>query len=77
MILNEHQIRRWDNRFGPQSTTVGDTFRKLACRILAITLMAVIGLWTCRGVQRQSIMIKGESLQQILFEEGNSQDSPL
>ena len=73
----DYQVRRWDSRFGPQSTMVGDTFRKLACRILAITLMAVIGLWTCRGVQRQSIMMKGESLQQIVFEDGDSQDSAM
>ena len=71
----DYQVRRWDNRFGPQAATMGDTFRKLACRILAITMTAVIALWKCRGLERQCNRMAGESLQQILFEDGCSQES--
>ena len=73
----DYQVRRGDSWFGPQSAMVGDTFQKLACRILTITLMAVIGLWTCRGVEWQRNGMEGESLQQILFDDGGTQESAL
>ena len=71
----DYQVRRWDYRFGPQTIAQGDTFRKLACKILSITLLAIIGLWMCRGSERQQIQVKNENIQQILFDEGISQES--
>ena len=58
----DYQVRRWDNRFGLQTTTQGNAFSKLACKILSIILMAIIGLWMCRGSERQYIHLKNENI---------------
>ena len=71
----DYQVRPWDHRFGPQTTAQGDIFRKLACKILSITLMAIIGLWMCRGSERQNIQLANKNVQQILFDEEDGQDN--
>ena len=48
----------------------GASFRKYAAKMLAITMMAVIGLWICQGTERQRTQQPDTSIQQVLFMDG-------
>ena len=63
----DHHVRFWDLCYGPQVATTGNTFRKYVSKLLAVTMMAVIGLWMCRGAERQRTRLLDISIQQILF----------
>ena len=63
----DHHVRSWDLCYGPQVASTGNTFRKYVSKLLAVTMMAVIGLWMCRGTERQRMQHSDISIQQILF----------
>ena len=74
----DYNIRAWGTLHGTCPVTLGASFRKYAANMLAITIMAVIGLWICRGTERQRTQQPGTSIQQVLFmdgEEGMDWDS--
>ena len=48
----------------------GNFFRKYAAKMLAITMMALIGLLKCRGTERQRMQQPDTSIQQVLLMEG-------
>lgn len=63
----DHHVRSWDRQHGLSSATTVNIFRRYAGKLLAITMMSVIGLWICRGAERQRLQQSENIIQQALL----------
>ena len=48
-----HHICAWDLRYGPRLATMRTKICKYTAKLVALTIMVVIGLWMCHGEGHQ------------------------